>query len=61
MVSSLNALEDGGEIPNIAPVKTPVELLAGPSCLTVSDLPERDDMDNVSPLGKRARRSHRNQ
>jgi hypothetical protein len=58
--SSLTALEDEGEFPNIAQVETPVQTPAGPSRLTVSDLPESDDIDIVSPLGKRARRSHRN-
>lgn len=59
--SSLTALEDGGEFPNIAQVEIPVQMPVGPSGLTVNDWPERDDIDSVSPIGKRAMRLHRNE
>jgi hypothetical protein len=47
---SLTAVEDEGEFPNIAQVETPVQTPAGPSHLTVSDLPKSDNIDIFSPL-----------
>ena len=39
---------------------TPIATQAGPGHLTASNLPESDDIDIVSPLWKRPRRSRKN-